>query len=160
MRTLGVGPAVLVTLCDVGKGLLAILIVHLVAGTAAAAAVAGFAAAVGHNWPVYAGFRGGRGVLVSFAIFFVLCWPAAVVATCIGVTLIAISRMVSFGVLIGTVIATAAAIPLVVLGLYSPWVLLYTVAGALLIIFRHSDNIKRLLAGTERKIGQPAQHLG
>lgn len=160
LRTLGVGPAVLVTLCDVGKGLLAILIVHLVAGTAAAAAVAGFAAAVGHNWPVYAGFRGGRGVLVSFAIFFVLCWPAAVVATCIGVTLIAISRMVSFGVLIGTVIATAAAIPLVVLGLYSPWVLLYTVAGALFIIFRHSDNIKRLLAGTERKIGQPAQHLG
>jgi glycerol-3-phosphate acyltransferase PlsY len=151
---------VLVTLCDVGKGLLAILIVHLVAGTAATAAVAGFAAAVGHNWPVYAGFRGGRGVLVSFAIFFVLCWPAALIATCIGVTLIAVSRMVSFGVLIGTVIATAAAIPLVVLGLYSPWVLLSSVAGALLIIFRHSDNIKRLLAGTERKIGQPAQHLG
>ena len=160
LRTLGAGPAVLVVLCDVGKGLLAILIAHLLAGTASAAALAGFAAAVGHNWPVYAGFRGGRGVLVSFAIFFVLCWPAALAATCIGVTLIVVSRMVSFGVLIGAVIAMLAAIPLVVIGMYSPWVLIYTIAGALLIIFRHSDNIQRLIAGTERKIGQPAQHVG
>jgi glycerol-3-phosphate acyltransferase PlsY len=159
LRTLGVAPAVLVVLCDVCKGLLAILIAHMIAGTAAAAALAGLAAAVGHNWPVYAGFRGGRGVLVSFAIFFVLCWPAALIATCIGVTLIAVSRMVSFGVLIGTVIAALAAVPLVIIGLYSPWVLMYTIAGALLIILRHSDNIQRLLAGTERKIGQPAQHV-
>ncbi len=160
LRTLGIAPAVLVVLCDMGKGLLAILIAHVIAGSAAAAALAGLAAAVGHNWPVYAGFRGGRGVLVSFAIFFVLCWPAALIATCIGVTLIAVSRMVSFGVLIGTVIAMLAAIPLVIIGLYSPWVLMYTITGALLIIFRHSDNIQRLLAGTERKIGQPAQHVG
>jgi glycerol-3-phosphate acyltransferase PlsY len=51
------------------------------------------------------------------------------------------------------------AIPLVTKGTYSPWILLYTGLAALLIIVRHSDNIRRLLDGTERKIGQPAQPL-
>src|ERR1035437_9388114 len=84
LRTLGPGAACLVVVLDVGKGLLAILITHLVVGQPAAMALAGLAAAVGHNWPVYAGFRGGRGVLVSYSIFCVLCWPAAVIATCVG----------------------------------------------------------------------------
>jgi len=157
LRTLGVAPALLVVCGDVAKGLVAILLAHLVVGTAAAMCLSGLAAAVGHNWPVYANFRGGRGVIVSFSIFCVLCWPAAVIATFIGGTLIAVSRMVSFGVLIGTVVALAAAIPFVTNAGYSPWTLLYTVLGAALIIVRHADNIQRLLAGTERKIGQPAQ---
>jgi glycerol-3-phosphate acyltransferase PlsY len=157
LRTLGPGAAGLVVTLDVGKGLLAILITHLVVGQSAAMALAGLAAAVGHNWPVYAGFRGGRGVLVSFSIFFVICWPAAVVATCVGAGLIAVSRMVSLGVLVGTGVALVAAVSLVSMGRYSPWILLYTILGSLLITVRHSDNIRRLLAGTERKIGQPAQ---
>jgi acyl phosphate:glycerol-3-phosphate acyltransferase len=157
LRTLGVGPAVLVVLSDVSKGLIAVLIAHVVVGSAAAMCLAGLAAAIGHNWPVYANFRGGRGVLVSYSIFWILCWPAAIVATCIGGTLIAVSRMVSFGVLIGTMVAVLASIPLVVGGVYSPWILLYSVLGSTLIVVRHSDNIRRLLDGTERKIGQPAQ---
>ncbi|MDB5075886.1 MAG: plsY [Chloroflexi bacterium] len=159
LRTLGKGPAALVVLLDVTKGLVALLIAHLVVGTAAAACLAGLAAAVGHNWPIYAGFRGGRGVLVSFSIFYVLCWPAAVLATCIGGVMIAASRMVSFGVLGGTVIGAAATIPLVAAGRFSPWILVYAVLGALLIIVRHADNIQRLRSGTERRIGQPAQPL-
>jgi glycerol-3-phosphate acyltransferase PlsY len=157
LRTLGPGAACLVVVLDVGKGLLAILITHLVVGQPAAMALAGLAAAVGHNWPVYAGFRGGRGVLVSYSIFCVLCWPAAVIATCVGAGLIAVSRMVSLGVLVGTGVALVAAVSLVSMGRYSPWILLYTILGSLLITVRHSDNIRRLLAGTERKIGQPAQ---
>jgi glycerol-3-phosphate acyltransferase PlsY len=159
LRTLGKGPAGLVVLLDVSKGLVALLIAHLVVGTPAAACLAGLAAAIGHNWPVYAGFRGGRGVLVSYSIFFILCWPAAVMATFIGGALIAVSRMVSFGVLIGTVIGAAATIPLVAAGRFSPWILVYALLGAMLIIVRHTDNIKRLRSGTERRIGQPAQPL-
>jgi glycerol-3-phosphate acyltransferase PlsY len=159
LRTLGKGPAALVLLLDVSKGLAALLVAYVVVGTTAAAFLAGFAAAIGHNWPIYAGFRGGRGVLVSFAIFWVLCWPAALAATCIGGALIGLSRMVSFGVLVGTAVGVAVTIPFVVTGHYSPWVLVYAALGAGLIVVRHADNIQRLLAGTERKIGQAAQPL-
>jgi glycerol-3-phosphate acyltransferase PlsY len=98
-------------------------------------------------------------VLVSFAMFYAICWPAALAATVVGIVFIAASRMVSFGVLIGTVVAIVATIPFVVSGSFSPWSLVYAVLGGLLIIVRHRDNIERLRAGTERKIGQPAVPL-
>lgn len=159
LRTLGKVPAALVVLMDLLKGLVAILIAHVLTDAVAAECLAGLAAAIGHNWPIYAGFRGGRGVLVSYAIFWVLCWPAALISSAIGMTVIAASRFVSLGVLVGTVIAFAAAIPFVVTGHFSPWVLLYAALGAALIVVRHRDNIERLRAGTERKLGQPAQPL-
>jgi glycerol-3-phosphate acyltransferase PlsY len=152
LRTLGKGPAVLVIVLDVVKGLIAILLAHIIVGSAAAACLAGLAAAIGHNWPVYAGFRGGRGVLVSFAMLYTICWPAAICATFVGVALIAVSKMVSFGVLIGTVAAIVATVPFVVSGTF-------VTAGGLLIIARHRDNIARLRAGTERKLGQSAVPL-
>lgn len=157
LRTLGIAPTILVVIMDVGKGLAALLLAHIVANTVGAECAAGLAAAVGHNWPVFAGFRGGRGVLVSYAIFWVLCWPAALVSTCIGVGIIVASRFVSLGVLIGTGLGVLAAVPVVVTHHASPWVLGYALLGAALIIARHKDNIDRLRAGTERKLGQRAQ---
>jgi glycerol-3-phosphate acyltransferase PlsY len=158
LRTLGKLPAALVLLGDLAKGIAAVLVAHfLTGGSLAAECLAGLAAAIGHNWPVYAGFRGGRGVVVSYGIFWVLCWPAALVSSCIGFALIATSWIVSLGVLVGTVAGFLAAILFVVIGFFSPWVLLYAGLGTLLIIVRHWDNIERLRAGTERKIGQPAQ---
>lgn len=157
LRTLGKVPAVLVILMDVLKGIIAILVAYLLTDAVAAECLAGLAAAVGHNWPIYAGFRGGRGVLVTYGIFWVLCWPAALISSAIGMTVIAVSRFVSLGVLVGTIIALAAAVPFVVTGHFSPWVLLYAGLGSALIVLRHRDNIDRLRAGTERKLGQPAQ---
>lgn len=156
LRTLGPVPAAFVIAMDVGKGLAALLVAYLMTGSVGAECVAGLAAAIGHNWPVFAGFRGGRGVLVSYAIFWVLCWPAALVSTCIGVIIIAASRFVSLGVLIGTGLGVLAAIPVVTTHHASPWVLGYTLLGAALIIARHKDNIDRLRDGTERKLGQRA----
>jgi glycerol-3-phosphate acyltransferase PlsY len=160
LRTLGVGPALLVIAMDMVKGLLALVIAHALSDSIAAESVAGLAAAAGHNWPVFAQFRGGRGVLVSFAIFLVLCWPAALACALIGIALIALSRYVSLGVLVGTGIGVVAAMPVVITGHASPWVLLYTIVGAALIIARHWDNIERLRDGTERKLGQPALPVG
>jgi glycerol-3-phosphate acyltransferase PlsY len=158
LRTLGKVPAALVLLGDLLKGIAAILVAHfLTDGNLSAECLAGLAAAVGHNWPVYAGFRGGRGVVVSYGIFWVLCWPAALVSSCVGLSLIAASLIVSLGVLVGSVVGLLAAILFVIAGFFSPWVLLYVGLGTLLIIVRHWDNIERLRAGTERKIGQPAQ---
>ena len=157
LRTLGKVPAILVVIFDFAKGMAAVVIAYLLAGTVAAQCLAGLAAAVGHNWPVYAGFRGGRGVLVSFGVFIILCWPAALISLIIGGSIMAVSLIVSLGVLVGTVVGLILAIVFVALGHFSPWILLYCILGAMLIVARHSDNIERLLAGTERKIGQPAQ---
>lgn len=157
LRTLGALPAALVVLMDLGKGVLAILAAYVLAGSVAAESLAGLAAAVGHNWPIYAGFRGGRGVLVSYGIFWLLCWPAALISSCIGFAIIAISRFVSLGVLVGSAIGLGATVPFVVTGHFSPWALLYAAPCAALIFARHLDNIERLRAGTERKLGQPAQ---
>lgn len=157
LRTLGAFPAALVAGMDVGKGLAALLVAHMLTQSVAAASLSGLAAALGHNWPVFASFRGGRGVLVSFAICWVLCWPAALIGTCIGVLIIATSRIVSLGVLIGVALAAASAIPAVAVQHASPWVLVYALVSAALIVVRHWDNIERLRAGTERKLGQPAR---
>ena len=157
LRTLGKGPAALVLVFDLAKGLLAVLAAYLITGAIAVECLAGLAAVIGHNWPVYAGFRGGRGVLVSFGIFWLLCWPAALVCTVIGLLIIVALRMVSLGVLVGTGIGLCVAIPVVLAGFFSPWVLFYTAVGAALIVVRHWDNIERIRAGTERKLGQPAQ---
>jgi glycerol-3-phosphate acyltransferase PlsY len=159
LRTLGKVPAIVVVLFDFIKGMIAVLVAYALVGTVAAECLAGLAAAVGHNWPVYAGFRGGRGVLVSFGVFCLLCWPAALTSLAIGACIIGLSLLVSLGVLLGTVVGLVMAILLVVLGQFSPWILLYCVLGAVLILVRHSDNIQRLVAGTERKIGQPAQPI-
>jgi acyl phosphate:glycerol-3-phosphate acyltransferase len=160
LRTLGTAPAVAVIIMDVGKGLMALYIAHLLSASVAAACLAGLAASFGHDWPVFAGFRGGRGVLVFCATFWVLCWPAALVATGAGILVIAVSRFVSFGVLIGTALAALVLIPVVATQHTSPWVLMYTLLSAALITARHVDNIGRLRAGTERKIGQHAQPVG
>lgn len=159
LRTLGKVPAALVVTFDFAKGMLAVVIAYLLAGTVAAQCLAGLAAAAGHNWPVYAGFRGGRGVLVSFGVFCILCWPAAIISLVIGGCIMAVSLIVSLGVLVGTVVGLVLAILFVALGHFSPWILLYCVLGAVLIVVRHADNIERLRAGTERKIGQPAQPI-
>ncbi|HXT35596.1 MAG TPA: glycerol-3-phosphate 1-O-acyltransferase PlsY [Chloroflexota bacterium] len=159
LRTLGKIPAGLVVLFDFTKGIIALVIVHSLTGSVAAQCLAGLAAAIGHNWPVYAGFRGGRGVLVSFGVFCILCWPAALISLGIGGVIMAVSLIVSLGVLVGTVVGLLLAVLFVALGHFSPWILLYCVLGAILIVARHSDNIQRLLSGTERKIGQPAQPI-
>ncbi|HEY8284230.1 MAG TPA: glycerol-3-phosphate 1-O-acyltransferase PlsY [Chloroflexota bacterium] len=159
LRTLGKVPAGLVVLFDFTKGMIALVIVYSLTGSVAAQCLAGLAAAVGHNWPVYAGFRGGRGVLVSFGVFCILCWPAALISLGIGGVIIAASFFVSLGVLVGTVVGLLLAVLFVALGHFSPWILLYCGLGAFLIVARHSDNIQRLLSGTERKIGQPAQPI-
>lgn len=160
LRTLGPRPAALVTLGDLLKGLVAVLIAHQLTHSLEGESLAGVAAVVGHNWPIYAGFRGGRGVVVSLGVFWLLCWPAALISSAIGMPIIAVSRFVSLGVLVGAGVGLAATIPFVAVWHYSPWVLAYAALSAGLIFARHRDNIERLLAGTERKLGQPAQPVG
>jgi acyl phosphate:glycerol-3-phosphate acyltransferase len=143
---------VLVILLDAAKAIVPILVARAVLGTAPSAerwvvavAVAAFA---GHLFPVWLGFRGGKGVATAFGIFLVLA-PAAALAAAIGYAVAyGATRISSVGSLAGTAVCAAAAF-----ALYGParpvsWA---TLLLGLLIVFRHRANIRRLLSGEEKR---------
>lgn len=163
LRTLGWGAALIALLGDLAKGIVAVLIARwLVPAPAAqpiAEVVAGFAAVIGHNWSLYIGFKGGRGVVTSYAVFLLLCWPAALIALAVAAVILALSRTMSLASLLGSSIGMVLLVVFVVWGHYPLPALVYGILACALIWLRHIDNIQRLLAGTERKIGQKAQPI-
>jgi glycerol-3-phosphate acyltransferase PlsY len=157
LRTMGKGPAVAALVLDLSKGALAVLFARwLLPQEPWAQVLAAVAVAAGHNWPVFSGFRGGRGVIVSLAAMGVLYLPVALAALAVGLLVIWRTRYVSLGSMIGS----AAAPPLMLLAYTQGRVpfpfFVYSVLGAILVIASHRDNIARLLAGTESRLGQPA----
>jgi acyl phosphate:glycerol-3-phosphate acyltransferase len=155
LRVLGSRWAITTGLLDAAKAALSGMIGYWWGGEPAlAAALAAFAAAVGHIYPLFAGFRGGRGVATMLGGLLVISWPAALTASGVALAVIRVTRYVS----LGSVLAAASA-PLVTLGLLATGNaqsedLLYAVAIALLVIVSHKDNIQRLRDGTERKLGE------
>ncbi|NMA66017.1 MAG: glycerol-3-phosphate 1-O-acyltransferase PlsY [Clostridiaceae bacterium] len=153
LRTLGKGAAIAVVIGDFLKGALACIIGRIVAGEMmpevyAGEYLGGMLAVIGHNWPVYFGFRGGKGVMTSFAIVMMFSPLAGLICLAVFIIIVALTRYVSLGS-----IMAAAIFPLVVFLLGEP--LLMTVVSiflALLIIVRHSSNIKRLIEGNEKKL--------
>lgn len=154
LRNFGVWAGVAVFTVDLAKGAAAAAVGKEVLGTPAAVAAA-LSAMVGHNWPVYLRFRGGRGVTPFFGGLAVISFPVALFGGLVAFAIIALFRYVSLGSIVGS-LATAA-----VMALMSLWrpvrveLLLYPVLGGLLILFQHRANILRLMAGRERKLGQP-----
>ncbi|SDN37716.1 glycerol-3-phosphate 1-O-acyltransferase PlsY [Alkalicoccus daliensis] len=155
LRVLGIGPAIAVLLLDCGKGILAVWLGYLMSGgDPVISAGAGVAAVIGHNWPVFFGFRGGKGVATTIGVLATLVfWPALIAGT-IAILSIVFTRYVSLGSLlfvIGTTVLTAA--------LYNvfnyPFEYIYFLAGlTILSVWRHNENVKRLMKGTESKLGQ------
>src|SRR5579871_1229978 len=99
LRTLGWGAALAVFLGDLAKGVVAVLLAHWLVTVPdqqpIAEVLAGFAAVIGHNWSVFIKLKGGRGVVVSYAVFVLICWPAALIAMAISVVVLLVSRFVS-----------------------------------------------------------------
>ena len=134
-------------LLDAGKGALAVFAAGWMGGDASWQAIAAFAAIVGHVFPLWLKFRGGKGVSTGCGAFLVLC-PAAVGTTLVLFVLVSIlTRYIS-----AASIAATALFPFLayLYGLETP-ALLWGAAGALLIVVRHHQNIRRLLSGTEPK---------
>lgn len=166
LRTLGKGPAAFVVAGDVAKGAAAVLLARFVffgghadATTlqATAEAVAGFCAILGHNYSAFIGFKGGRGVLTGAGAMIVMTPFAFLIGLICAAVPIAITRYVSLGSMLG---ATGSIITELVLLLTRHDSLphfIFILVGGLVIIVSHRDNIERLLHGTERKLGQPAQ---
>jgi glycerol-3-phosphate acyltransferase PlsY len=141
--------ALITVLGDAGKGAVAVLLATWLFSPVAGA-VAGFAAFLGHLFPVWLGFRGGKGVATFFGILFAMAWPVGLAA---GATWLIVAGALRFSSLAGL---TTAALTPVYTGLLLGWrgpQLWLTVGMAVLIFVRHRENIARLMAGAEPRIG-------
>jgi glycerol-3-phosphate acyltransferase PlsY len=162
LRTLGPGAAALVLVMDVGKGLVAVLLARYgfmphppaslnLQGWAEAAG--GFAALLGHNYSIFIHFTGGRGVATGGGAMLAVSPFSMLVAIIALVTPVVITRYVSLGSIMGATFGALTDVILAATG-HDSWPhAIFLVAGASFIIFHHRDNIERLLAGTERKLG-------
>jgi glycerol-3-phosphate acyltransferase PlsY len=133
---------------DGGKGILAVLLARWLLGEDAAA-LAGGAAFFGHIFPVWLGFKGGKGVATFFGIMLAAAWPVGVAAAITWLIVAALLRWSSVAGLTAAVLA-----PLYALLFHQrPSILVLAVFTAVLIVYRHQENIRRLLKGEEPKIG-------
>ena len=139
--------AFLTLVLDAGKGGIAVLAARATLGEDAAQ-VAGFAAFLGHCYPVFLGFKGGKGVATFFGTILALAWPVGLAACATWALVAAIFRISS---LAGLLAAALAPVWAMMLGRGDTVVLL--VLLAVLIVLRHGPNISRLIAGTEPRIG-------
>lgn len=148
LRTTGRWRGVSVMALDVAKGALAVLLAQATVG-ASLAALAGGAAVVGHIYPVWLRFIGGKGVAVAAGVFAVLTPAATGVAAAVFLVTVWMTRYIS----LGSTAATLALPPTAAL-LGAPAPVVFAAAGtAALILFRHRANLRRLVAGTERRMG-------
>jgi acyl phosphate:glycerol-3-phosphate acyltransferase len=150
LRTTGALTAVGVMLLDMAKGAGAVFCVQRLTTGDAAPAAAGVAAVIGHVYPVWLRFRGGKGVATAAGAFSILTPLAMLPAAGVFVLTVWLTRFIS----LGSIVATLALGP-VALGLGAPTAAVAAaIVSAALIVFRHRTNIGRLRAGTERRIGQ------
>jgi len=151
LRTLGKGPAVLVLVGDVLKGVFAVLLGRLIVGNDTGAILGGFFAVVGHNWPFYFNFKGGKGILTSASVILLLTPKIGLIVALFGILIIALTRYVSLGSILAAILYPVIVI---VLEGKKPEFIVFSIAICLLALYRHRGNINRLKDGTETKIGE------
>ncbi len=150
LRAAGWKAGVAVTLIDIGKGALAVWLMRLYNPESRWVAAAMLAVVIGHCYPVWLKFRGGKGVAAGFGAFVVIAPLSALAALVVWILVLVISRWVAMASMVAS-----AVFPLALKLIDTPdMVTLVSVsAAAVLIIFRHSSNIRKMLSGEEVKVG-------
>ena len=149
LRTGGVSLAVLAMALDGLKGTLAVLIAERISAVPAAPVAAGLASVLGHVYPVWLRFHGGKGVATAAGVFTLLA-PAALAAAVVVFAIAAVAtRVISVGSL-----SAAVTLPIATALMDSPRLVVAAAAlAAAIIVYRHRGNLARLAAGTERRVG-------
>ncbi len=165
LRTAGKGLAALTLLCDLLKGVAAVLVALLVGEMIKAdeqvrailVQLAGIFVIVGHTFPVFFKFKGGKGVATALGVILMVNWEVGLICLVYALILIALSRMVSIGS-----IATAILYPILCIFTNVNYIVggqqahinyvIYAVIMAIIVVFNHRENIKRLAQGTENKL--------
>jgi glycerol-3-phosphate acyltransferase PlsY len=155
LRAMGPRRAIVVGLADVAKGAIPILVANAAGAAPGVAALAGLAAVFGAWRSVFLGFGGGRGVATSVGGMLAISIPVVLLAAPVFFGAIYVTRFVSLGSLLGTAAGALASVLFVVLGWLDAAWLLFTGGAVVIVWVAHLDNIQRLVAGTERRIGQP-----
>jgi acyl phosphate:glycerol-3-phosphate acyltransferase len=150
LRTSGAAQGVLAMLLDAAKGSVAVVVAGALASGPATAVAAGLASVIGHIYPVWIGFRGGKGVATATGVFMVLAPSAVAIASVVFVFAVWAARYISVGSMAGAVALAVSAAALDVPGA----VAVGAAIAALIIIHRHRGNLARLMSGTERRVGQ------
>ena len=157
LRTVGAKAAVLVLLLDMGKAILAVLLARLLSTSESVEAAAALAVLFGHNWPVFIGFRGGRGTAPGWGGLLILSPLSGLVALVVAVPALAITRYMSLVSMLAAVSGCGTLIVLASTGHAPLGYIWFGAIGGSLVVARHHDNIRRLLKGEERKLGQAAE---
>ena len=155
LRAMGPRRAIVVGLLDVAKGAIPILLATAAGAATGVAALAGLAAVMGSWRSVFLRFGGGRGVATTVGGMLAISIPVVLLAAPVFFGVIYVTRFVSLGSLLGTATGALVSLAFVGLGWLDAGWLLFTGGAVVIVWFAHLDNIQRLLAGTERRIGQP-----
>ena len=150
LRTLGPVPAVLTLLGDVAKGYVAVRAAEVIGPEPVWGAAGAVLAVVGNCWPVFLRFKGGKGVATALGAFLALTPRAILLAMAVWIVLTVAFRYVSLASILACV---GLAIGAWLFG-YAPMYAVAAACAAALILWRHHENVKRLLSGTERRLGE------
>lgn len=157
LRTLGKKAGAMTFLGDVLKGIMAVVIAQIIAKLAGVdVVIAGYVAVVGvvsgHNWPAFLGFRGGKGVATSLGAMIAVNPIIALICFGIFLLIAATTKYVSLASVLGISIS-----PIIMIFIQNKKGIFVTLFLAISVIYTHRENLKRLIKGTERKIGQNKQ---
>ena len=160
LRSVGKKAAAITLLCDVLKGVVSILI-SIVVGKilkdvdkALLVQLAALGVVIGHTFPIFFGFKGGKGVATSLGVLLMVNWQIGLICLVFAILLMALTQMVSLGS-----VAAAILYPVLVMFIHTNYTisegsnyLIFSMILAVIVVFNHRENIKRLLAGKENKI--------
>lgn len=160
LRSVGKKAAAITLICDVLKGIVAILIAMFVGwafkveNASLLVQISGIAVVLGHTFPIFFGFKGGKGVATSLGILIMSNWQIGLICLVFALVLMVLTRMVSLGSC-----AAAVLFPVLTLFINEHYIvsqgssyLIYSIILAVIVLFNHRSNIKRILSGKENKI--------